>query len=63
MHCPPGLIIDPILSYRVLAHTIPPVESEIITLNPGHHNIIPINAGQGELEIKMNTKTKYPFIF
>lgn len=59
---PDTMIIDPVLSYRVVAHTIPPVESDIVVINPGSHNIIPIDAGQGELEIKMNTKNSYPFI-
>ena len=59
---PDTLIIDPVLSYKVIAHTIPKVESEIIKLTAGSHNIIPINAAQGELEIKMNSKTLYSFV-
>ena len=59
---PDTMIIDPVLSYRVVAHPIPPAKSELVVINPGNHNIIPINAGQGELEIKMNTKDSYPFI-
>lgn len=59
---PDTMIIDPILSYKVVAHTIPPVTSNIITLKPGKHTIIPINSGQGKLEVKMNSKISYPFI-
>lgn len=59
---PDTMAIDPVLSYKVVAHTIPKVESEITTLQPGKHTIIPIKAGQGELEIKMNTKESYDFI-
>ena len=31
---PDTMIIDPVLKYKVIAHTIPPVESEIITIKP-----------------------------
>ncbi len=59
---PDTMAIDPVLLYKVIAHTIPKVESDIITLKPGKHTIIPIKAGQGELEIKINTKESYDFI-
>ncbi|MBC8265905.1 MAG: VWA domain-containing protein [Flavobacteriales bacterium] len=59
---PDTMSIDPILKYRVVAHTIPSVESELISLTPGKHTIIPINTPQGDLEIKMLSKEKYSFI-
>jgi Ca-activated chloride channel homolog len=59
---PDTMVIDPVLSYKVVAHTIPPVSANSITLVPGKHTIIPLSTPQGELEIKMNSKIKYNFI-
>ena len=59
---PDTMVIDPVLSYKVVAHTIPPVSIDDITLNPGKHKIISLNTPQGELEIKMNSKIKYQYI-
>lgn len=59
---PDTMVIDPVLSYKVVAHTIPPVTLENISLNPGKHTIIPLETPQGELEIKMNSKIQYEYI-
>ena len=59
---PDTMIIDPVLKYKVIAHTIPPVESEIITISPGKHTIIPLKTPQGKLKIMINTKENYQFI-
>lgn len=59
---PDTMIIDPVLRYKVIAHTIPPVESDIIKINPGEHTIIPLKTPQGKLRIEINTKKDYSFI-
>jgi len=59
---PDTMIIDPVLKYKVIAHTIPPVESEVITIIPGKHTIIPLRTPQGKLRIELNTKKDYSFI-
>ena len=59
---PDTMIIDPVLSYKVVAHTIPPVSVDSIIIIPGKHTIIPLSTPQGELEIKMNSKIKYQYI-
>ena len=59
---PDTMIIDPVLKYRVVAHTIPPVESEVITTLPGEHTIIPLKTPQGKLKITIKTKEDYQFI-
>ena len=59
---PDTMVIDPVLSYKIVAHTIPPVSVSHITLTPGKHTIIPLITPQGELEIKMNSKIKYQYI-
>tara|TARA_B100000780_G_scaffold161872_1_gene113187 strand:- start:23345 stop:24712 length:1368 start_codon:yes stop_codon:yes gene_type:complete len=59
---PDTMIIDPVLKYRVIAHTIPPVESELVTIIPGKHTIIPIKTPQGKLEVKLKSKKNYSFL-
>ena len=49
---PDTLTIDPVLSYKVVAHTIPQSNTDVEwKLTPGKHTIIPIDAGQGELQL------------
>lgn len=50
---PDTLNIDPIFTYRVVAHTIPPVVRNGVKITPGIHNIIGLDAGQGDLELKV----------
>ena len=59
---PDTMVIDPVLSYKVVAHTIPPVTVENITLTPGKHTVIPLETSQGTLKITMKTKEKYSCI-
>ena len=59
---PDTMIIDPVLTYKVVAHTIPPVIIKNVMLNPGEHTIIPLKTPQGKLEIRMNSKINYQYI-
>ena len=52
---PDTLSIDPVYTYRLVAHTIPPVSREDVTVKPGTHTIITLSAGQGQLELKMGS--------
>ena len=49
---PDTIIIDPIGTYKMVVHTIPPVEKTGIELIPGKHNIIAVDAPQGFLHLK-----------
>ncbi len=49
---PDTLILPSHITYKVVAHTIPPVESSEFTLNEGTHNIIPLNTPQGALLVQ-----------
>lgn len=49
---PDTVVIDPIGTYKMVVHTIPPVEKTKIELIPGKHNIIAVDAPQGNLSIK-----------
>ena len=49
---PDTLYLDDYPTYKVVVHTIPPVESRDIKLTLGKHTIIPIDAPQGFIELK-----------
>jgi Ca-activated chloride channel homolog len=42
---------DPLVTYRMKVHTTPPVIVENIKINPGKHNILPVDAPQGSLTL------------
>ncbi len=50
---PDTLRIDPIYTYKVVAHTVPPSVRNDVTLRPGVHTVIALDAGTGLLELKM----------
>jgi len=49
---PDTVVIDPIGTYKMVVHTIPPVEKTGIELVPGKHNIIAVDAPQGYINLK-----------
>ncbi|KAA3650477.1 MAG: VWA domain-containing protein [Bacteroidetes bacterium] len=56
---PDTIPIDPLGNYNLTVHTIPPVEKKDIKLTAGKHNIIAVDAPQGDLVIKMNGFNEY----
>lgn len=50
---PDTLSIDPVFTYRIVAHTVPPSVKEHVTIEPGVHNVVALVAGQGRLELKI----------
>jgi Ca-activated chloride channel homolog len=54
---PDTLILDPLATYNLVVHTIPPVERDSIKLNPGKHTIIAVDAPQGYLKLSIGGKT------
>jgi Ca-activated chloride channel homolog len=56
---PDTLTIDPMASYRIKVHSIPPVEKDSIVLIPGIHNVVGIDAPQGDLILKVKGKQDY----
>jgi Ca-activated chloride channel family protein len=49
---PDTLYLEDFPTYKVVAHTIPPVESKEVKLAQGKHTIIPLDAPQGFIELK-----------
>lgn len=50
---PDTIVIDPLVTYNMVVHTIPPVEKDTIQLTPGKHTIIGVNCPQGYLQLKL----------
>jgi Ca-activated chloride channel homolog len=53
---PDTLNVDPMITYDIVVHTIPPVRVDSVKLFPGRHTIIPVNVPQGILLLKMNSQ-------
>jgi Ca-activated chloride channel homolog len=49
---PDTLILDPLVTYRMVVHTIPPVQKDSFKVTPGIHTIIALDVPQGFLQIK-----------
>ena len=56
---PDTLVIDPMATYQIVAHTIPPVYKDSVTLTPGKHTIVGIDAPQGYLHLKFDGMSEY----
>lgn len=50
---PDTLIIDPLVTYTITAHTIPPVSIDSVYISPGKHTIAGLDTPQGTLQLKM----------
>ncbi len=55
---PDTLNIDPLITYDLTVHTIPPVRVDSISLVPAKHNIIPVSVPQGVLVMKVNSQNE-----
>mgnify|MGYP003806258173 CR=1 FL=1 len=49
---PDTIVIDPLLTYKLVIQTIPPVVKENIDIEHGKHSIITVDAPQGSLVLK-----------
>jgi len=58
---PDTLDVDPLATYNITVHTIPPVNKDSVRLTPGKHTIVGIDAPQGYLTFKAsgNASLKY----
>jgi Ca-activated chloride channel family protein len=50
---PDTLVLDPLMKYNIVVHTLPPLTSNNVTIEPGKHTIISFNAPQGYLMLKV----------
>jgi len=56
---PDTIPIDPLGTYDLVVHTIPSVSKRDIEIIPGKHNVIALDAPQGDLELKMGGYNEY----
>jgi Ca-activated chloride channel family protein len=58
---PDTLDIDPLITYHLVVHTIPPVRKDSLKLTPGKHTIVGVDVPQGYLTFKTgsNSTIKY----
>ncbi len=56
---PDTLLLDPLVDYRLVVHTIPPVTLDPVELTQGRHNIIAVDAPQGLLRIETSGGSQY----
>ena len=56
---PDTIVLDPLSTYKLVVHTIPEVVKENITITPGKHNIIAVDAPQGYLNLQVNGINNY----
>lgn len=50
---PDTLVVDPLITYRVDIHTLPPVAIDTLRITPGKHTVVAVDAPQGYLQLKM----------
>jgi Ca-activated chloride channel family protein len=56
---PDTLKLDPLCSYNIVVHSVPPVEKDSVTLTPGKHNTVGIDVPQGFLNLKIDGNNEY----
>jgi Ca-activated chloride channel family protein len=56
---PDTINVSPNTPYRLVVHTIPPVEKDNIILTEGRHNVITLDAPQGSLALKIDGANNY----
>jgi Ca-activated chloride channel family protein len=56
---PDTLQVDPLGTYRLFVHTIPPVQKDSITITPGKHNVIGLDAPQGNMRLIIGGGNEY----
>lgn len=50
---PDTLVVDPLITYRVDIHTMPPVKIDTLRITPGKHTVVAADVPQGYLQLKM----------
>ncbi|MBK7855454.1 MAG: hypothetical protein IPJ79_11625 [Bacteroidetes bacterium] len=56
---PDTLKVDPLSTYNIVVHTIPPVRKDSVKILAGRHNIVGIDTPQGDLLLKFDGLSDY----
>ncbi|MEM9296858.1 MAG: VWA domain-containing protein [Bacteroidota bacterium] len=57
---PDSVDIDPVLTYDIIANTLPPVIKRNVRIRPGEHNVIKFNTPRGTLQLSQKGSSSYP---
>ncbi len=57
---PDSVDIDPVLTYDIIANTLPPVVRSNVRIKPGKHNVIELNTPRGALQLTQKGASAYP---
>ena len=53
---PDTMVLDPLVVYDMVVHTVPPVRVDSIVIHPGTHTHIGASTPQGQLELRSNSR-------
>lgn len=56
---PDSVVVDAVLSYDIVANTIPPVSKKSVLLKGGQHNVITLKTPQGALQMQHRNFSEY----
>ena len=56
---PDTIVLDPVNLYKITVHTLPPVHKDGVEIVAGRHTIVPIDAPQGSLKLRVDGSTNY----
>lgn len=56
---PDTIVLDPLVDYKMVVHTLPPIEKDSISISPGIHNMIGIDAPRGNLVVRRPKGAQY----
>jgi Ca-activated chloride channel family protein len=59
---PDTLDIDPLITYDIVVHSIPPVHKDTVKLTPGKHNLVAVDAPQGSLMFKASGSSTLKYL-
>ncbi|MEO1099856.1 MAG: hypothetical protein AAFX57_19220, partial [Bacteroidota bacterium] len=57
---PDSVDIDPVLTYDIIANTLPPVIKRNVRIRPGERNVIKFNTPRGTLQLSQKGSSSYP---
>ena len=60
---PDTILLDPLVQYQMVVHTIPNVMVDSISLSPGKHTIIAADAPQGSINLKSSSNLQRDLTF
>jgi Ca-activated chloride channel family protein len=57
---PDSVVVDPVITYDIVAGTVPPVVLKNVALEAGRHNVLRMKTPQGTLQVALPGHSEYP---